>query len=155
MNTFTHTLTALKGTSAERAWRSCVRVPVMILLWLELRQLFAALDALFNAWRDGSLVLPPPPNPPLPIPQPTLAPPRQCAASPRAASPRRTRARAAQPSAPRAAATQIQRPHAYPAHTRPPVPPARAHAGLRILRRRRRTTAQAPSQNCALIITKT
>ncbi len=54
MKTFGSLITGLKGTIAI-PWRSFASVPALILFWLQLRRLTAALDDLFNAWRAGDL----------------------------------------------------------------------------------------------------
>ncbi len=144
MNTFTRILTGMKGVSAARAWQTCACMPAMILFWFQLRKLTAALDALFNAWRSGTL----PANTPRPQPQAAAASPAQdtpqipAAVLPRAeaapsritgAKPRQPRTpvtgAAAQPAprrAPRTALPSHPRPNAHPFHPwnsfAPPAP---------------------------------
>ncbi len=119
MNIIARTLSTLKGPIAAGVWETCA----LILFWLQVRRLTAALDDLFNAWRAGTLPMPPQPAA-IPVPArvvtPTAKLPRARTA-PRRITPRMPTTRPAQaPKAPRA--TRPRMPAPPPAIAPPPSP---------------------------------
>ncbi len=131
MNTWAHIISGLKGTFAT-PWRSCARIPELLLFWLTLKRLTTALDTLFTAWREGTL--PPPPAPAATRAAPK--PPCPAANTPHRATPRirKSQARPAQarmrpapgillPAAPRVP------PAAAPSPADPPGTPSTAQTG--------------------------
>ena len=146
MNRFGRLLTELKGTIAERTWDTCA----LILLWLHLRRLTSVLDALFTAWRAGTLPVPPQPAPAQAEPAPAVPPTR--APRPYSARPRQRRTpRASNALQARPAPTQSTppQPHHPPQPLRQPNPAPRAT--FRPVQKMRQIGAHADSRsNCSV-----